>query len=121
MQIPYVSKRTNEIKNIEQDIKIINEMFKEMNEIVNHQGVILTTIEDEIGNIVITVKKAHEEIHLTDINLRRKRYLRVVSGIIAGSLTGIGIPVVLMLGIKATIIGGASGIISGAFIGKFSP
>lgn len=120
MQIPYVSNRNDEIKNIERDMKIINEMFKEMNEIVNHQGVMLTTIEDELGNVVVAVKKAHEEIQLTDITLRRKRYLGVLSGIIAGSLTGVSIPFALMLGAKAIIIGGVSGTIGGALIGKLS-
>jgi hypothetical protein len=108
------SEEKQEIAKIEQDIKIINEMFRDMDEIINFQGYALTTIEDNFGNILIDVKRVENKIQNTEINMK----LKIVSGVIMGVATGVGIPLVFMMGINAVIIGGSIGSISGAIISR---
>lgn len=116
-----LSEEEREIDKIQQEIKIINEMFRDMDEIVNYQGLSLTTIEDNLGNIIIDVKRAETEIQTTEINMKNRFIkLGVVVGVITGTATGVGIPLLLMLGVKAVVIGASIGSISGAIIGKVS-
>lgn len=112
-----LSEEEREIDKIQKDVILLNEMFREMDEIVNYQGFALTTIEDEFGNVIVDVVRGNTEIQTTEINIKRIGKIGIVVGLLTGTATGIGIPLALMLGIKAVIIGGVSGGIGGTLGG----
>lgn len=107
-----------QIKQIKQDVDKLNKMFRDFEEIVDSQSIMFETIEDNLGNIVINVKKGAEEINITELAFRRRRNLTVIAGVLMGGSLGAGIPMVLILGIKAVLIGGSIGTVCGGALGK---
>jgi len=115
-----IQERKEEIEQIYKDIGDINEIFKDLNNLVNMQTKSINEIEENIDITVNKVEDGVENVKKAEsyyklwLNKRNKFLLLSIAGL------SINIPVTLALGLKAGAISGLSTIGFGAITTLFS-
>ncbi|OAF69482.1 Syntaxin-12 [Intoshia linei] len=66
------------IKRLESDVLIINDIFVNLNKVVNEQGIVIDTIEDNIVSTHIQTEKANEDLTEAAISKEKTRRNKLI-------------------------------------------
>lgn len=103
-----IEERNDDIQKIYKDILDINEIFKDLDKIVNEQSEPIEQIEKQFD---LTIKKTNDGIYqLQKANEYHKSWLSKRNKIILMSIAGlsINVPITVLFGLKAGVISGLS-------------
>lgn len=91
-----IAEREEEIREIEQGIHLVNEIFRDLGTLVQEQGNVLDNIESNVSNIAVNTENAHSELRRASKSQKSSRNTKccilLVLVVLAAILVIIAIP-----------------------------